>query len=202
MDPVPQLVHIIEAVDGFMEVGVPGLLISGVVLFAAAGYLLHRRVYYNQVRYISLVQDYFPLLLIMAIAITGILMRYFFKVDNIAVKELVMGIISFRPVVPEGISALFYIHLFLVCLLLAYFPFSKLMHAPGIFMSPTRNLANNSRAMRHVNPWNYPVKVHTYAEYEDEFRELMAEAELPLEKPLPEAPPEPEAEGAEAPSEA
>jgi nitrate reductase gamma subunit len=202
MDPVPYLVNIIETVDGFMEVGLPGLLLSGVILFAAAGYLLHRRIYYNQVRYISLVQDYFPLLLIITIAITGILMRYFLKVDMLAVKELTMGLVSFNPVVPQGIGALFYIHLFLVSVLLAYFPFSKLVHAPGIFMSPTRNMANNNRAVRHVNPWNYPVKVHTYAEYEDEFRELMAEAGLPLDKPLPEAPPEAEAEGGEAPSEA
>ena len=49
-------------------------------------------------------------------------------------------------------------------------------------MSPTRNMVNNSRRVRHVNPWNYPVEVHTYAEYEDEFREVMAEAGMPLEK--------------------
>jgi len=66
--------------------------------------------------------------------------------------------------------------------LLAYFPFSKLMHAPGVFLSPTRNLANDSRAKRHINPWSYPVKVHTYEEYEDEFRDAMKEAGLPVEK--------------------
>jgi hypothetical protein len=49
-------------------------------------------------------------------------------------------------------------------------------------MSPTRNLANNNRAKRHVNPWNYEVHTHTYEEYEDEFREVMREAGLPLEK--------------------
>jgi hypothetical protein len=59
-------------------------------------------------------------------------------------------------------------------------------------MSPTRNLANNSRAKRHINPWNYPVKVHTYAAYEDEFREKMIEAGLPVEKTI--APEEPEEE--------
>ena len=180
IDPVPALVGYIELVDGFVEVGLPGLLISGVMLFAAAGYLINRRIVNAHVRYISLAQDYFPLLLILAIAATGIMMRYWFKVDMIAVKELTMGLISFRPVIPEGIGALFYIHLFLVSVLLGYFPFSKLMHAPGVLMSPTRNMANNSRAVRHINPWNYPVKVHTYAEYEDEFREVMAEAGLPL----------------------
>ena len=93
-----------------------------------------------------------------------------------------MGIISFHPVIPQGIGVLFYIHLFLVSILLAYFPFSKLMHAPGLFLSPTRNLANDSRARRHINPWGYPVKVHTYEEYEDEFRDAMKEAGVPVER--------------------
>jgi len=52
----------------------------------------------------------------------------------------------------------------------------------GIFLSPTRNLANNSRARRHVNPWNHPVAVHTYEEWETEFREKVKAAGLPLEK--------------------
>ncbi|MFA5111312.1 MAG: menaquinol oxidoreductase, partial [Desulfobaccales bacterium] len=80
------------------------------------------------------------------------------------------------------ISPLFYVHLFLVCVLFAYFPFSKLMHAPGVFMSPSRNLISNNRWVLHVNPWNYPVKFHTYAEYEDRFREPMIEAGIPVDK--------------------
>ncbi len=89
---------------------------------------------------------------------------------------------AFNPVVPEGIGFIFFVHLFFVSVLFAYFPFSKLMHLGGVFMSPTRVLVNNSREKRHVNPWNYDVKTHTYEEYEDEFRELMREAGLPLEK--------------------
>jgi len=56
------------------------------------------------------------------------------------------------------------------------------MHMAGVFLSPTRNLANNSRYVRHVNPWNYPVKFHTYEEYEDDFRDVMIEAGLPVDK--------------------
>jgi nitrate reductase gamma subunit len=93
-----------------------------------------------------------------------------------------MGLFSLSPIVPEGIGVIFYIHLFLVCILLLYFPFSKLVHMGGIFLSPARNLANNNRVRRHINPWNPDVKVHTYEEYEDEFRELMRDAEMPLEK--------------------
>jgi len=134
------------------------------------------------VKYISLAADYFPLFLILTIAATGVLMRYFSKVHIVGVKELAMGLVSFSPAIPEGVGVLFYIHLFLVCVLFAYFPFSKLMHMGGVFLSPTRNLANNSRAVRHINPWNYPVHVHTYEEYEDDFREKMKKAGLPVEK--------------------
>jgi nitrate reductase gamma subunit len=65
---------------------------------------------------------------------------------------------------------------------LGYFPFSKLMHMAGIFFSPTRNQPNNSRAVRHENPWNSPINYHTYEAYEDEFRDKMMEAGIPLEK--------------------
>ena len=116
------------------------------------------------------------------IAVSGILMRHVYKVEIVSVKELAMGLVSFQPIVPEGIGLGFFVHLFLVSALFAYFPFSKLMHLGGVFMSPTRNLVHNSRVKRHINPWNYEVHTHTYEEYEDEFREVMREAGLPLEK--------------------
>jgi len=182
VEPVPFFVNWLQAVDGFMEIGVPTLFVSGLVALGAVTYLFLRRVYISHVRYISLPSDYFVLLLIMGIVSSGLLMRHFYKVDILSVKVMVTGLLSFNPVVPEGIGLIFYIHLLLVCALLMYFPFSKLTHMAGIFMSPTRNLANNSRARRHINPWNYPVKVHTYEEWEDEFRDLMKDAGMPLEK--------------------
>jgi nitrate reductase gamma subunit len=182
--PVPFFVEGIERVDGFLQVGLPGIYITDLIFLVAVTYLFVRRVVIPQIRYISLPADYFPLLLILTIGVTGILTRYFFKVDILKVKQLAMGLIAFKPVAPEGIGVIFFIHLFLVSILLAYFPFSKLMHAGGVFLSPTRNLPNDSRIKRHINPWNYPVKVHTYAEYEDHFREKMIEAGLPVEKEL------------------
>ncbi|MDM8535682.1 sulfate reduction electron transfer complex DsrMKJOP subunit DsrM [Desulfobacterales bacterium HSG17] len=181
-EPVPYLIQVLEKLDGFLQVGLPGILLSGFVLFAAVFYLFARRLYLAQVRYISLAQDFFPLFLIMGIALTGLLMRYFTKTDIVSVKAFTMSLINFAPVIQEGAGSIFYIHIFLVSVLLAYFPYSKLMHAGGIFMSPTRNQKTNTRAVRHVNPWNYPVHVHTYDEYEDEFREKMIEAGLPVEK--------------------
>jgi hypothetical protein len=105
-----------------------------------------------------------------------------------AAKELTMGLVTFRPTIPDGVGTVFYIHLFFVSILLAYFPFSKLMHLGGVFLSPTRNLTTDTRAKRHINPWNYPVPVHTYEEYEDEFRDKMVEAGLPVVK-MPEEKP-------------
>jgi nitrate reductase gamma subunit len=182
MEPVPFFVGALESVDGFMEIGLPRLMMSSVVLLLAALYLFLRRVAVPQLRYISLASDYFPLFLIIGLATSGILMRYFLRVDITSVKELVIGLVSFHPTIPKGIGVIFYIHLFLLSVLIAYFPFSKLMHAGGVFFSPTRNLPNDNRARRHINPWNYPVKVHTYAEYEDDFREKMIEVGLPVEK--------------------
>jgi nitrate reductase gamma subunit len=192
-EPVPACVQLLEKLDGFLQIGLPGLMLSGVALLAAVTFLFLRRIWIPQVKYISLGSDYFPLFLIFGIAFTGILMRYFTKVDIVGVKTFTMGLVTFNPHITKGVGSIFYVHLFFVSVLLAYFPFSKLMHLGGIFMSPTRNLANNSRAVRHVNPWNYPVKVHSYGAYEDEFREKMIEAGLPVEKMMePETPEEPE----------
>jgi nitrate reductase gamma subunit len=182
MTPVPEAIQTISALDSFLQVGTPLLYLTDAVLLAAVTYLFIRRAALQEVRYISLIADYFPLFLILAIATSGVIMRYFIKTDIVSVKMLTMGLVTFSPTVPNGIGSVFYIHLFLLCVLFAYFPFSKLVHMAGVFMSPTRNLANNNRAKRHINPWNYPVHVHTYAEYEDEFRDKMKNAGLPVEK--------------------
>jgi nitrate reductase gamma subunit len=183
LEPVPFLVSTFEQADGILQVGLPGVFISGVTLLAGATLLLLRRILLPKVNYISLAADYFPLLLIIGIALTGLSMRYFTKVDVVKVKELTMGLATFHAGIPEGnLGGLFYTHLFFVCILVAYIPFSKLMHMGGVFLSPTRNLANNSRMKRHINPWNPKVKFHTYDEYEDDFREKMIEAGLPVEK--------------------
>jgi len=109
-------------------------------------------------------------------------MRYFVRQDVAAIKELTLGLVTFTPAVPAGVGAFFFVHLMLLSALLVYFPFSKLMHMAGVFLSPTRNLANTNRMRRHVNPWNYPVKVHTYQEWEEEFHDKIKAAGLPLEK--------------------
>jgi nitrate reductase gamma subunit len=182
LEPVPQVVNMLANLDGFFEIGVPTLYLTDVSILLGVSYLFLRRVVIPQMRYISLPSDYFPLFLILGVVLSGVLTRYFYKVDLLGVKEVSLGWVCFHPVSTDGIGLSFYVHVFLVSVLLAYLPMSKLMHMGGVFLSPTRNLVNNSRMRRHINPWNYPVKVHTYEEYEDEFREKMKAAGLPVEK--------------------
>jgi nitrate reductase gamma subunit len=201
LNPVPAFIGKIEFFDGLFQIGVPVLYQTDLIFVGAVTFLFLRRVLIPQVRYISFAADYFPLFLIFAIAATGILMRYFFRVDIVSIKQLTVGLATFSPAISGDIGSIFYIHVFLVSALLAYFPFSKLMHLGGVFLSPTRNLANNNRMVRHVNPWNDPsIKPHSYAAYEDDFRQFMIDADLPVEKGLP-SEPEPEAEETEKPAE-
>jgi len=172
----------ISTVDGVLQLALPALFITDFIILIAVSYLFVRRLVSGRISYISLPSDYLALFLILAVVVSGVLMRSVFKVDLVAVKELAISVITFRPAVPAaGIGLPFYIHLLLVCTLIAYFPFSKMMHAAGILLSPTRNLKNDSRAVMRVNPWNRPVRVHTYSEYEDEFRKPMIKAGIPVE---------------------
>ena len=183
IEPVPVCLTWLEFFDGIMQVGVPRLFMTDMLIVVAVLFLFGRRLANPKVRYISLANDYFPLFLIMGIIGTGICMRYFDKVDIAQAKVFIMGILHFTPQSAVGLNPLFFTHVALVSVLLIYFPFSKLMHMGGIFMSPTRNMRCNTREVRHVNPWNNPnAPYRTYAEYEDDFRDLMAEAGLPLEK--------------------
>ncbi len=182
IEPIAPWINGLSGIDGFFEIGVPTLYLSDVAVFTGLTFLFFRRVVVPRLRYISLVTDYFALLLILGIATTGLLMRHFFPADLLQVKSMALGWVTFVPSAPKVIGTVLSIHLCFVFTLLAWFPFSKLMHMGGVFLSPTRNLANDNRMRRHLNPWNAPVKVHTYEEYEDEFREKMKLAGLPVEK--------------------
>jgi nitrate reductase gamma subunit len=184
-EPVPAFVNALQSLDGFFRVGVPGLYASDVVFVLAALYLLGRRLLDPRLRYLSLPADYLPLFLLLGIASSGLLLRHGFKTDLLSLKALVLSLLAFRPQVPTAVQPLVALHLFLVSSLAAVLPFSKLVHMGAPFLSPTRNLPNDSRARRHVNPWNPEVKVHTYAEWENDFRDKLKAAGLPLEKESP-----------------
>lgn len=182
IEPIGPWISVLSSLDGFFEIGIPTLYLSDAAVLTGLSFLFFRRVIGPRLRYISLFTDYFALLLILGIVTTGLLMRHFFPADLLQVKNLALGWITFSPAVPDRAGMVFYMHLCFVLVLLAWFPFSKLMHLGGIFLSPTRNLASDNRRNRHLNPWNAPVKVHTYEEYEEDFRDKMKAAGLPVEK--------------------
>lgn len=188
MQPVPAPIAFLDWSDSILQILTPTIYISDLLLLGGVTMLLARRFVDAKVRFISLMNDYFPLFLILGIALSGVYMRYIAKVDIMSIKDVVMGLVTFNFKVPAGVDVSFFIHLFLVSTLLAYFPFSKLMHMGGVFLSPTRNMPNDTRINHHENPWNNPnVKPHSYEAYEDDFREPMFEAGLPLEKTPEEA---------------
>ena len=181
VEPAPAVLLLLERADGFFQLGAPPLYLSDVVFACALAYLLLRRFQDPMVRYISQFSDYFALLVFVGIAVSGLLMRYVTRVDVVGVKQFALGLASFHPLRPTALGSVFVVHLALISVLAAYFPFSKLMHMGGVFLSPTRNLANNNRRKRHINPWDYPVKTHSYAEWEEEFRDKLKGANIPLE---------------------
>ena len=183
IEPIAGWINSLSALDGFFEIGIPTLYLSDAAILAGLSFLLPPPGgQFRRLRYISLFTDYFSLLLILGVVGTGLLMRHFFPADLLQVKNLALGWVTFSPVVPKEVGTLFYMHLCFVFTLMVFFPMSKLMHMGGVFLSPTRNLANDNRMNRHINPWNAPVKVHTYEEYEDEFRDKMKLAGLPVDK--------------------
>jgi len=127
----------------------------GYVLIVSLFFLLLRHLVDEKDLYIFRLADLFPLALLIAIAGTGLCVSLYARADLLAVKDLVLGLIAFHPVDVKDMprSAMFWTHYVLVMILLAYFPFSKIMHAPGILFSPTRNQRANFE-QRFVNPWD------------------------------------------------
>lgn len=149
--PVPQLVLYMQPVALFF-----GYLFGATILF-----LLWRRMALSRALYISNIPDYFALILLGAIAGSGIVMSYWTHVYLVDVKAFILGLLTLRPVAPP-LQPIFLVHYTLVVLLMIYFPFSKLLHAGGILFSPSRNQAWNvfKPGKRYVNPWNDEVEVH------------------------------------------
>jgi len=121
------------------------------MLFGLLG-LFGRRMFVDRVRYISSPSDYLMLLLIMAIAGSGLFMNYVARTDIVQLKAFVLGLFFFDwQNLPNDITLL--VHLTLVLSLLVIFPISKLLHAPGLFFAPTRYQIDNPREKRHLSPW-------------------------------------------------
>lgn len=125
---------------------------ASILMVAGLSGLLARRFVVDRVRYISTPSDYLMLVLLIGIGVTGMLTTFVVHADIIALKQFMMGLM-FLDLQPVPEDAILLIHLALVALLMVIFPISKLLHAPGVFFSPTRNQADNPREHRHVAAW-------------------------------------------------
>ncbi len=114
--------------------------------------LFGRRIFVDRVRYISAPSDYLMLLLLLGIAGSGLLMTFVSHTDIVALKAFVLGLmrLDWQPLPADPILL---VHLSLVLILMVVFPISKLLHAPGVFFSPTRNQADDPREHRHGGEW-------------------------------------------------
>ena len=122
------------------------------MMLAGLAGLWARRIFVDRVRYISAPSDHLMLLLLIAIGITGALMTFVDHTDIVALKVFFLGLFVFNwSPLPHDLILI--VHLSLVILLMVIFPFSKLLHAPGMFFSPTRNQVDNPRERRHVAGW-------------------------------------------------
>ena len=129
---------------------------AGFAMLAGLAGLWARRFLVDRVRYISSPSDHLMLALLVAIAASGLAMKYVAPTDIVALKVFFLGLMvfSWQPLPADPVLL---IHLALVATLMIVFPMSKLLHAPGGFFSPTRNQADNPRERRHVAGWTAQI---------------------------------------------
>jgi nitrate reductase gamma subunit len=141
-----------EPVWGWVVLLQPIGILAGFGMVAGLAGLLARRFAVERIRYISTPSDYLMLVLLLAIAASGLAMKYLAPTDVVGVKKFFLGLMYFdwQPLPADGVL---YLHLALVAALMIVFPFSKLLHAPGVFFSPSRNQVDNPRESRHLAPW-------------------------------------------------
>lgn len=144
-----------EPVWGWVALIAPFSPYAGLVMLVGLAGLLARRFLVDRVRYISAPSDFLMLIFLMAIAGSGLAMRYGLHADIVQVKQFALGLLSF-DFGYLAFNPVLVIHLLLVAVLLLIFPFSKLLHAPGLFFSPSRNQVDNPRERRHIARWAKP----------------------------------------------
>ena len=125
---------------------------AGFAMVAGLAGLWGRRFLVERIRYISTPSDHLMLLLLIGIGVSGVMMTFVAHTDIVALKQFMTGLMVFdwKPLPADPVLI---VHLSLVIVLMVIFPISKLMHAPGIFFSPTRNQIDDSREKRHIAPW-------------------------------------------------
>ncbi len=127
-------------------------LYAGLAMVVGLVGLFLRRVFVDRVRYISSPSDYLWLMLLLVIGFSGLMMTLVVHTDIVMVKQFFTGLVGFSiGELPVDLPLI--VHLVLVAVLMILFPFSKLLHVPGIFFSPSRNQVDNPREKRHLAPW-------------------------------------------------
>ncbi len=142
LEPVPLPIQMIQ----------PFGIYAGFAMVAGLAGLWARRFLVDRVRYISAPSDHLILGLLILIGLSGLTMSFLVHTDVVAVKSFFIGLFTFSPK-PLPADPLLLVHLLLVAGLMIIFPFSKLLHAPGLFFSPSRNQADNPRERRHLAAW-------------------------------------------------
>lgn len=142
INPVPMPVEIVQ----------PFGMYGGFAMVAGLFGLWARRFLVDRVRYISAASDHLILMLLIGIGISGLSMTFGVHTDVVAVKSFFIGLMTFSWTELPA-DTLLIIHLLLVAALMIIFPFSKLLHVPGVFFSPSRNQVDNPREQRHVADW-------------------------------------------------
>jgi nitrate reductase gamma subunit len=153
---VRHLRYFTDPVWGWVAWMQPFGVYAGFAMAAGLAGLWARRFLVDRVRYISTPSDHLMLALLLAIAASGLGMKYLAHTDVVAVKAFFLGLLAFevRDLPADPLLA---VHLGLVAALMLAFPFSKLLHAPGLFFSPGRNQADDPRERRHLAAWAAPL---------------------------------------------
>ncbi len=141
-----------EPVWGWVAFIQPFGVYAGLTMLLGLCGLWVRRLFVERIRYISTPSDHLMLVLLIGIAVSGLSMKFVAHTDVIAVKNFFLGWMQFS-IQPLPADGPLYLHLIMVVLLLVIFPISKLLHAPGVFFSPSRNQTDNPREKRHVAAW-------------------------------------------------
>ncbi|MGO9743682.1 MAG: respiratory nitrate reductase subunit gamma [Roseiarcus sp.] len=139
VEPIPEIVAIVQ----------PFAALYGLAMVGALVALLGRRFVVERIRYISGPSDYAMLALLLLIGLSGLTLKFVDRTDLVATKAFFLGLMRF-DIHPLPTDPALLVHLTLVAALMMVFPFSKLLHAPGVFFSPSRNMADNTRERRHA----------------------------------------------------
>lgn len=149
---VRHLRYFIEPVWYWVSFAQPFGMYAGFAMVAGLGGLWARRFLVERISYISTPSDHLMLALLVGIGVTGLGMKFMMHTDIVAVKAFFLGLMRF-DIQPLPSHLGLYLHLLFVAVLMIVFPFSKLLHVPGVFFSPSRNQVDDPRERRHLSSW-------------------------------------------------